>query len=612
MAKNNSKFFGGTVIPFFPPLFSLGRVIERGVVFCAIAACLFSCTPFGGLITTIDVPQQADVIEIVETNEGIVWLGEALGHSDAEFLWGPPQKDWMYRNIIDNCVYRYTGLEWVIWVNGSQAAIATNVVIDGAYIPLPGAYYPVRMVFTDGSAADGYISSGATATGTIEDADIGRVILYGDYWNDGAAGKIFHTLMVLDTSGSGANERILLGRAFDMSDAVVLELDAARKLQPRAAVANPNDLGGGDYIPIYTVEELRWIDDSLTSRKKNYLQMADLDLLGDPPANRGNPTLEKHNWEPLGEATTANKFTKAFKGIFDGNGYEIRNLYVNTTDKLGAGLFMCVDGGTLRNITIASGSVTAAYNAGGIVGRAKDATITGCVNNAAITTYTEALTGPAGGIAGTTTGGSITNCGNTGSITAGDKGPRTGGIAGSLKGTIVSTCFNRGNVTGQGDTGGIAGSIAGGEIRVCYNTGKIAPPPASSALNYGGLAGTTEGTVSITASYNTGLVNDSGQNTSGWLIGKVEGNTTTMSYCYYLYQNQGSRPLSDRTVAIGTLDGNTGNALFSDQTGGWPSGGLGGVWNATDWKDGSLDGGWVSGGTQDGINSAFPKLRWEP
>ena len=55
-------------------------------------------------------------------------------------------------------------------------------------------------------------------------------------------------------------------------------------------------------------------------------------------------------------------------------------------------------------------------------------------------------------------------------------------------------------------------------------------------------------------------------------------------------------------------DNSTGNAAFSGQQGGWPTASLDG-WNTADWKGGSL-GGW--NGNNNGKDSAFPKLAWEP
>ena len=105
MAKNSSKFFGGTVIPSFPPLLSLGRIIERGVFFCAITACFFSCSgPFGGLIAIIDLPQQAGIEQFL--TDTIIWKGSL----PADPL--NPAEGWAYFNTGDQKAYIYTGGAW--------------------------------------------------------------------------------------------------------------------------------------------------------------------------------------------------------------------------------------------------------------------------------------------------------------------------------------------------------------------------------------------------------------------------------------------------------------------------------------------------------------------
>ena len=643
--KDNDCYVSATATPSRS---ALGRVIARGVFFCAIAACLFSCPEFGGVLAVIDMP---DVEQ--SSGQGVVWLGSFAGHSKVPSKWEPLQKDYMYKNTIDNGIYKHDGNEWTLWVEEILPVIKTNIMVDGDYIPQVGDYFPVLMVFTDGSSASGYISSGVTATGNEEDvvqADIGKVILYDDYWNNGDKRKAYHTLTVLDVSGDGGNENILIGRPFATDavppdDVVLLKIDAQRKLQPREErVSAPDDpLNPNGYIPIHTVEELMWINRDITNgtRDGKYLQMGDLDLLGNLSSNVGTPKLEKHNWEPLGgRGNLPQPFKNAFKGTFDGNGKEIRNMYVNITDYdnnhwgYGAGLFRCVDGGTLRNITIASGSVTASYNAGGIVGRAKDVTITGCVNNAGITTTkTDASSttdAPAGGIAGKIDSGTntITNCGNTGSITVKNDRGQTGGIAGYLNGTVtISKCFNRGEVDGytykDGYNGGIAGYISASstvDISACYNTGMVY---ASQSEDVGGLVGQTQGTVSITASYNASEVVGTGppKVTSSWFIGRVNGTSAIITNCYYLDLRSYHllNALKQYTVWNGGSVTENDNVPF-DSAKGWPTAGVPG-WDKANWK--SL-GNWIEGDAPDpdpydylypdnsnGFNSNFPKLDWE-
>ena len=83
------------------------------------------------------------------------------------------------------------------------------------------------------------------------------------------------------------------------------------------------------------------------------------------------------NWIPIG--TTTNPF----KGIFDGNGKTISNIYINNSLN-NQGFFGYVNGGTIKNL-IVSGSIIAGTYVGGLVGNAESSTIQNCKNEATIT-----------------------------------------------------------------------------------------------------------------------------------------------------------------------------------------------------------------------------------
>lgn len=207
------------------------------------------------------------------------------------------------------------------------------------------------------------------------------------------------------------------------------------------------------------------------------------------------------NWEPIGNGTTQ------YTGTFDGCGYSITGLTIDSTEQY-VGLFGYIgadgtvknltvsaseDGikanynqnfgyagavagqsdGTITNCTFASGSVTGSGSlacVGGIVGRAS-----GIVSNC--TTQSEANVvgnnnGRAGGIAGVSADNSkvkILNCSNSGTVNG---SMASGGIIGNLyyADSIVSNCINNGKVSG-GDAGGIVGSISSGTVSSCVSTG---------------------------------------------------------------------------------------------------------------------------------------------
>ena len=109
----------------------------------------------------------------------------------------------------------------------------------------------------------------------------------------------------------------------------------------------------------------------------SYLLMNDLDAdsvgymeLASPTANQGN------GWQPIGsffaDPIAAHPIidpVAPFSGSFDGQGYEIRDLFVDRPDQHGVGLFGSVDeGGVVENLRVVNAEVTGDDDVGGLVG----------------------------------------------------------------------------------------------------------------------------------------------------------------------------------------------------------------------------------------------------
>ena len=95
-------------------------------------------------------------------------------------------------------------------------------------------------------------------------------------------------------------------------------------------------------------------------------------------------------YKGIGNATTATESDNgyySFKGSFDGNGYVIKNLYINRPDEICVGLFNWYyggSGGELRNIVIENGIVIGGANTGSLVGKCWNGTIMNCHSNAVV------------------------------------------------------------------------------------------------------------------------------------------------------------------------------------------------------------------------------------
>lgn len=170
------------------------------------------------------------------------------------------------------------------------------------------------------------------------------------------------------------------------------------------------------------------------------------------------------------------------------------------------GVVAGTNSGTIKNVTITSGSVTGNLNSsgktnenreiGGIAGK-NSGTIEYCINRVPIK-YGKHI----GGIVGISTSGSVKYCQNYGEIanteTIKTQYSRVGGIAGEISGGSITTCQNYGYVTGDSSNdsgnctvGGIIGCSAVA-INQCANFGVIKSGTSNTKISYaGGIVGQT-------------------------------------------------------------------------------------------------------------------------
>lgn len=245
----------------------------------------------------------------------------------------------------------------------------------------------------------------------------------------------------------------------------------------------------------------------------------------------GNISLGNHNWTPIGGTDTV------FRGSFDGNGYAVRGLYIESGDTY-AGLFGRVYGGenqTIKNLTV-SGVINCPEDidyGGGIVGyisgenASSRNSVVNCHSQVEVTLNKVTISGSsAGGIAGYAKNTWFRQCSNSGSVVIASEGK--GGIryyAGGILGTAdadvsLRQSVNRGYVEAAYCAGGLAGIVKGGtcEFTSNYNSGQAA------AKNYaGGLAGQIDSAAAggvFSWAYTSGAVN---LNQSGVYAGALFG-----------------------------------------------------------------------------------------
>lgn len=280
-----------------------------------------------------------------------------------------------------------------------------------------------------------------------------------------------------------------------------------------------------------------------------------------------------NTWTAIGTNRINNN---GFCGVFNGDGYAVRGIYINTQESY-QGLFGNSGGGSIianlgvaesyiygdtyvggvvgyngagyNDVEYSGGTVTNCYNTGSVTGKdhvggvagINEDTVTDCYNVGSIN-GNKYVGGVVGGNSWDDT---VTDCCNTGIVTGKDY---VGGVVGENNGTVTDCC-NTSSVTGKDYVGGVVGYNAYGTSAVtdCYNTGIVIGErfvggvigylfvgTASNCYNEGSITGKDrvggvigENADPITACYNTGIV--SGVSHVGGVIGN---NSDTVTACY--------------------------------------------------------------------------------
>jgi len=234
-----------------------------------------------------------------------------------------------------------------------------------------------------------------------------------------------------------------------------------------------------DPIIISSAAELKLLADNVNNAVANYENVyfklvAEIDMNG-------------NKWTPIGN------YESPFCGNFDGNGAEISELYINSSDKY-VGLFGCTRDATLKNI-IVSGTITLYSDVaacGGIVGYVEDSFIDSCINKCDIYLASQSKGWQiVGGIAGKIYFDytPVINCTNLGNIFAKNEDDEVGGIVGCVnyyggKTGPVYNCVNLGTISDCGRIGGVIG--------FCYGRtplGNLVNAGVISSDNAGGIMG---------------------------------------------------------------------------------------------------------------------------
>ena len=245
-------------------------------------------------------------------------------------------------------------------------------------------------------------------------------------------------------------------------------------------------------------------------------------------------------WRPLGVQGADD----LWRGVFEGNGHTIRNLYINTLDTPfteevlnrrdiyglpttagdgyhdNKGIFWDIGyTGVVRNLRLENVNVSGKNSVGALAGENE-----GIISNVLVTGAVSGISS-VGGLVGITQPSSYITGSSSDAGVSGRKtgGKDVGGLVGVNQG-VIQASYARGAVSGWADnTGGLVGGNASGTIKASYATG----PVSSAGQRAGGLAGGNGG--SIVASYSTGAATASGGEAGG-LLGRLRTGAVTAAY----------------------------------------------------------------------------------
>lgn len=274
------------------------------------------------------------------------------------------------------------------------------------------------------------------------------------------------------------------------------------------------------------------------------------------PADKSK-NLSECSWMPIAN-------NDAWGGIFDGQNHTISNLYINNKNQC-TGFFGAINSyssqssivkdikfenvqvsfytdnhksqpvgvlasschcADISNVQINSGYVKGRSEVGGVLGYARDCSLTSCQNKAEITGINSVV----GGIIGWCDDSQIKKCINYGNITGNSS--ECGGLFGRIRSTrdgqtLISYCANYGNIQGQMAVGGITGKVIG----------------ASNVIDHVFVAGNVSKT-------------DQNENAYvGYLAGNIENATFSGINIYNGETTTSNDELISATTAIGSIEG---------------------------------------------------------
>ncbi|MFO7618762.1 MAG: PKD domain-containing protein [Thermoplasmata archaeon] len=280
----------------------------------------------------------------------------------------------------------------------------------------------------------------------------------------------------------------------------------------------------GDPYQISNVTELQWMGNA-SNLGKHFILVADIDASATVNWSGG--------FQPVG--TDAARFT----GTFNGNGYVIKNLYINRTTTDYVGLFGAANNAALSWVILHNASVSGKQLTGILVGKTIGTTT---ISNCSSSGYVSGTLGVGGLVGDHSSSGILGYSYSTAQVDAEDMG---GGLAGYVGNAgSVRYCYAAGDVDCTRDVGGLVGLINIGSVYNSYATGNV-----HGDWRAGGLIGRKWG--NVVNSYSSGQVTAKWADEGGLVAVNESG---TVTNCFWDVDTSGVATTAGGGTGLSTAD----------------------------------------------------------
>ena len=244
-----------------------------------------------------------------------------------------------------------------------------------------------------------------------------------------------------------------------------------------------------------------------------------------------NPTVNKTEWTVsnfnMSNMTGWLPVAGAFTGTFEGNGYTLRNLQINSTSTKVA-LFELLSGNsaTIQNLGIEDANIVHAGDAGTVSGiLVADMSDNALIINSYAVGKMRSRAGNSGGLVGQMLNSRVINSYAMVDVTAGGANRRVGALVGALSsGSQITNSYAAGSVVHTADTigeshsfvGGLLGSIQDSVVRDSYAVAEVIGNTTSTMT--GGLIGSVRSSTVESSYWNIEIVKQPSSTKGG--IGK--------------------------------------------------------------------------------------------